>query len=229
MLVGCTTGGSKANLKNSVSYDGIDYVIQENIGLNFDGFHDFNEGLGELCEKVGSIRHADVYKILGLEQSDWIFLDNNSMLSSDDPYGGIYRSSRVKMDTIADFKPDYLDIYYLTPPTSEQSGTEIQIFNTEDIKIIEKIVTAIESGKTVPSEKQAEVTKAMHYGDNNYHSYRLEFLSENYPNLVYRLFYAEDINGKFYIGYYGDIAAYKIIEIDDTLHKYLSTKTSTGE
>jgi len=224
-LAGCTMDDSKANLKNLVRYDGIEYVIQEDISLNFDGFYDLHEGLGELCEKVGSLQHADVYKLRGLEQSDWIFLDNNSMLSSDAPYGGIYRSSTVKMDTIADFKPDYLDIYYLAPPTAEQSGTERKIFDTADLKIIEKIVTAIENGKTVSAEKHEEVTKAMLYGDSCYQNYRLEFLSESYPKLIYRLDYTEDVNGKFF-GYYGDITPYKIIEIDNTLHEYLPAKTS---
>lgn len=142
-MVGCAIDDSKVKLNNSVSYDGIDYVIQEDIGLNFDGFHDLHEGLGKLCEKVGSLHHADIYRIHGLEQSGWIFLDSNSMLSSDDPYGGIYRSSTVKMDTIADFKPDYLNVYYSTPPTSKQSGAEIQIFDTADWKIIEKITVTV--------------------------------------------------------------------------------------
>ncbi|NLT96302.1 MAG: hypothetical protein GXW85_12385 [Clostridia bacterium] len=228
-VVGCAMDDSKEKLKNSVRYEGTDYVLHEDIGLNLDGFSDFHEGLGELCEKVGTLGQAGVYKIHGLEQRDWIFLDNNSMLSSDAPFGGIYRSSKVKMDTIADFKPDFLNFFYLTPPTSQQSGSEKHIFATKDLKIIERITAAIENGKTVSTEKHTEVTKAMLYGDSSYQSYRLEFLSDSYPKLVYRLNYTEDPNGRYYIGFYGDITPYKIIEIDNTLHEYLPAETSLDE
>lgn len=223
-LAGCKNNESKVIPKNSVSFYGIDYVIQEDIGLNVDGYNDFYGGLGELCEKVGTLGNTDVYKIRGLEQSDWIYLDSSSMISADDPYGGIYRASTVQMDTIDDFNPNYLDICYLTRPTSEQSGTEVQIFETADSDIIEKIAAAIRNGKAVSSEKQAEVIKAMYNGDDGYHRFRLEFLSESYPKLVYRLDYAEDKNGKYYIGYYGDITPYRIIEIDNTLHEYIVTQ-----
>lgn len=223
-LVGCIGKASKENLKNSVNYNGMDYVLQENIGLNFDGYRDYYDGLGNMCEKIGSYRQADVYKIKGLEQKDWILLDNKSMLSSDNPTGGIYLSSKVEMGTIANFKPDSLIINDLTPPTSKQSGTEKQIYNTSDMKVIEKIVTAIENGKRVPTEKQAEVTKAMVEGNHGYQNYRLEFFSESYPKLTYRFSYAEDQNGKYYMGFLENIDSYKIIEVDYTIHEYLSVK-----
>lgn len=229
VAVSCSIYGSKMNQKNSVNYDGINYVLQENNGLNLNGYNTLYEGIAEICEKAGTYRKADVYKIKGLSQSDWIYLDNNSMLSTDDPYGGIYRSSKVKMDTIADFKPDHLIISYLTSPTTEQSGTAIQVFDTEDLKNIEQIVAAIENGKAVSAEKQDEISKSMLYGESGYKNYLLEFSSESYPNLVYRLNYAESEDGKFYIGYYGDAASYKIVEIDNTLNDYLLTKTSSLE
>jgi hypothetical protein len=224
-LVGCTSNANTENLKNSVNYNGIEYVIQANIGLDFAGYQNVNTGLEKMCKKIGSFRQADVYQIKGLEQKDWILLENNSMISSDDPAGGIYHSAKVKMDTITDFKPVSLKINYLTPPTSEQSGSEKQIFDTADTKVIEKIVTAIEKGKNVSAEKQAEVTKAMLEGDRGYQNYRLEFFSESYPKLVYRISYAEDDQGKFYIGYYEELNLFKIIEIDNTIHEYLSPKT----
>lgn len=204
-----------------MKYDGIDYVIQENIGLNFDGFQSVQDGLDKMCVKVGSYRHAEVYKIHGLEQSEWILLENDAMLSPADPHGGIYRSSKVRMDTIADFKPDYLVVDYLTPPTSERSGTAIQVLDTADSEVIERIVTAIENGKTIPAEKQEEVAKVMLTGDSSYRCYRLEFSSTSFPKLVYRLDCAEDADGKLYIGYYGDVTAHRIIEIDNGVRHQL--------
>lgn len=228
-LAACGNNDIKVNLKDTVSFDGIDYVLQEDIGLDFSGFNGFNEGIGELCEKVGSIRNVDVYKIKGLEQSEWIFLDDTSMLSSNGPYGGVYLSSKVRMDRITEFKPDYLRIYYLTPPTSEQSGTQLNMFSTADLNVIDKAVKAIANGKPVTDKKREEVAKAMLHGDSSYRNYRLEFLSGSYQKLVYRLDYTEDANGKFYIGYYGDITDYKIIEIDSTLHEFLPADESLGE
>ncbi|GAE89790.1 hypothetical protein [Acetivibrio straminisolvens] len=221
VFTGCVNDSSKVKSKDSVTFDGVDYILHENVGLDFSGFKDFHEGLGVLCEKIGRLSDADVYKINGLNQNEWIFLDNNSMLSPDAPYGGVYRSSSVKMDTIADFKPNHLDIYYLTPPTLEQSGTDIHVFDTGDSGIIEKIVAAIENGKAVSDEKQEEAANAMLKGNGRYKNYRLEFSSESYPKLLFRLQYSEGENGRFYIGYNGNITSYKVIEIDDTLHEYL--------
>jgi len=93
------------------------------------------------------------------------------------------------MDTVSDFKPDYIDVYYLTPPTSEQSGKTMKIISSADLGIIEKIATAIENGKPVSTEKQTEITNAMYNGNNGFWTYRLEFFSESYPELVYRLEY----------------------------------------
>lgn len=216
------SAGSKSNPNNLVNYNGIDYVLQEDIALNFTGYTDFFDGLDNMCEKTGSFRQADVYKINGLESGDWIFIDNSSMLSSNGPYGGIYRSSKVMMNTIVDFKPDSLVIDYLTPPTSEQSGTSVQWFNTKEKEVINKIIAAIEKGRTISPEKQADVAKAIQSGDSRYQTFRLEFSSESYPNLVYRLDYTEEANGKCYIGHYGDDTAYRILEVDNTLHEYLA-------
>ena len=80
VLAGCTKEGSTKAINNSVKFDGTDYIIQPNIQLNFDGFDSVNDGLSEMCEKVGTVGNADVYRIRGLEQDDWIFVDNNSML-----------------------------------------------------------------------------------------------------------------------------------------------------
>lgn len=221
LLAGCTKVQGKAGLSNSVNLDGTDYILQPNIQINFDGFDNLSEGLSELCEKVGTVGNADIYRIRDLGQDDWIFVDNNSMLSSNAPYGGVYLSSAVRMDTVADFKPDYIDIYYLTPPTSEQSGAGIRIVSLDDSEIIGKIASAIDNGKPVSSEKQAEVTKAMINGTNGFWTCRLEFLSESYPNLVYRLEYIESVNREFYVGCYDEKNSYKIIEIDNTLHECL--------
>jgi|GEM_PF-1238482 len=220
-FIGCTKKSSKENLKTTVSFDGMDYVLQEDIGLNLYGFDNSYEGLAEICEKVGSINNVDIYKIKGLDQSEWILVDNNPMLSSGEPYGGIYRSVENGVDSISEFNPDYLGVYYLTPPTSEQSGIQLHMFSTADSNVLEEVVKAIANGKPVTDKKQEEVTKAMLTGDGSYKNYRLEFLSDSFPKLVYRLNYAEDGNGKFYIGYYGDITDYRIFEIDSTLHEYL--------
>lgn len=221
VLAGCTKEGSTKAINNSVKFDGTDYIIQPNIQLNFDGFDSVNDGLSEMCEKVGTVGNADVYRIRGLEQDDWIFVDNNSMLSSNASYSGIYRSSAVRMDTVSDFKPDYIDVYYLTPPTSEQSGRAMKNISSADLGIIEKIATAIENGKPVSTEKQTGITNAMYNGNNGFWTYRLEFFSESYPELVYRLEYTENVNGEFYIGRYDEKNSYKIIEIDNTLHESL--------
>lgn len=219
----CSAGSGKLS-NNMVTINGINYVLQEDIALDFTGFSDFYQGLNELCEKTGTFRNADVYKIHGLESSEWIYLDNNDMLNPGNPPGGIYRSAAVKMDSIADFKPDYLVVHYLTPPTSGQSGTTIQWFDTADKESIERIVSAIGSGKAVSAEKQEEVSKAMLSWDSRSQRYRFDFSSENFPKLVYRLDYIEYADGKFYIGQSGETAAHKIIEIDNGLHDYLPNK-----
>lgn len=51
VAVSCSIYGSKMNQKNSVNYDGINYVLQENIGLNLNGYNTLYEGIAEICEK----------------------------------------------------------------------------------------------------------------------------------------------------------------------------------
>jgi hypothetical protein len=65
------------------------------------------DNINNICRKVGSIKGSDAYTINNEPTSDWIYLDAQSM--SDSPVG-LYKSTKVKMNSLSDFHANQIFI-----------------------------------------------------------------------------------------------------------------------
>lgn len=208
LLIGSILINSSNESYETISYQGNTYELVSNtIGVDFEGYEDYYTGLEQLGKKIDVYKSSDVYEIKGIDPNDFLLFDNSAML----PMGplGLYKNAAIKMDTVADFKPDSIDIYYY--------GEDIEAadlpYRIKDQIIIDKIISLVDKEPTA----QVEVT-----WDDTY--YNMDFKGTTYPNLAYRYTYIEKPEGTYYLQ--NEKLCY---EIDTYLHDLIMRMTSENE
>jgi len=219
ILSGCLLFASDAPDKSydTIRFDGRDYTACGNtILLNSrgPGASSWEDMTKTLLTKIGDTDGSAVYAIDGLDSAGWLYCDFQPMLGNGPR--GVYHAADVAMDTVKDFKPDALEVYALTKPTSTASGTESLYASTTDQRAVDGIVTSILDGKALtPEAFQEAQAKDWSYG--NAQQYRLEFSSEAFPNLLYLYDYTVGNDGMCAIlsdkaGYETDAGLLKLLE-----------------
>lgn len=198
LLTGCMRE-TESKSYDVIKFNGRDYVACGNTILldsRLPGVTGWEDTRKLLLTEIGRVNRSTVYAVAGLDSNDWILCFFEPMIG----FGpqGLYHSVDIKMESVADFMPDSLEVYALTPPTASGSGTEALYGSTSEQTAIDSVVKTILSGKELPPDAQLEAQKKAWSYDNS-KQYRLEFKSRTFPNLRYLYDYTIGKDGKCYV------------------------------
>lgn len=228
LLTGCS---SRDNVLDKIKYEGKTYQIYNGVGLNFNKDEEASAGMERIGTKIGEFKGSEVYSIEGLDQEEWVFLSNPTMLSVLPT--GVFYAGEDKMD-LSTFGADHIEITRIIPPTSGEEQEDVIVLSTSKEQTVSNITKAIMQGKLLSKEerdKKSELFEKTTQIDNQNAyvapdgvNYSIAITSNKYPNLSYQLSYMELTDQKYYIQ--TDVlidkeSTNKIEEIDGTIKDYI--------
>ena len=186
MLIGC-------NSSKIINFRNNKYASIENPSVEFGN-------IKKIGTKIGNYQGADIYKLNGESEKNWIYLDSQSM---SDLSIGLYKLINLKMNSLTDFNSTEITIL------KASSSKEEIVYSTKQFRIIKELISSINNGKTVCENK-------IKIGNIN-KELTIQFRAKKFPNLVYTYDYIETKNNKYYLSYEKNT-----IQIDNIINKYIN-------